>query len=958
MNEEQKVELKLIHMEEVVSKEVSWLWYPYIPYGKITVIEGDPGEGKTTLVLKLAAMLSKGLPLPCDDDRPYEPIHIIYQTAEDGIDDTIKPRLEQNGADCSMIRVIDETEKELSMTDERLEQAIVETNAKLIILDPIQAYIGATVDMHRANEIRPVLKKLGMIAEKYQCAVILIGHMNKASGSKSTYRGLGSIDIQATARSVLLVARLRDKPNIRIMAQDKSSLAPAGDAIGFEMTEDRGMTCIGPYDITIDELLIDKVFFVVDRKDLDYQTMKEYQRFSPDSVNGSENTIGLKRNIEKDDNKIIVTTIQKMNNLIKSETNLEIYNKQVVFIFDEAHRSQFGEAQKNIKKKFKRYYQFGFTGTPIFPENALGAETTASVFGRELHSYVITDAIRDEKVLKFKVDYNDVRPKFKDIEMEQDEKKLTAAETKEALLHPERIREISQYILDNFRVKTHRAHIGAKGFNAMFAVSSVEAAKLYYETLNNLQKGCEKPLTIATIFSFAANEEQNAIGEIQDETFEPTAMDSSAKEFLTMAINDYNKKFKTNFGVESKEFQNYYRDLANRVKSQEVDLLIVVGMFLTGFDAPTLNTLFVDKNLRYHGLMQAFSRTNRIYDSTKTFGNIVTFRDLEQATIDAIKCFGDDNTKNIVLEKSYQEYMNGFKDIVTGEARRGYVDVVQELKSRFADVDEITTEKEKKEFVKLFGEYLKIENILQNYDEFTNLKELQKIDLADSEALEIFKSTHFVSDEDIKAMQLVDILEERTVQDYRSKYNDIREWIRREREGKEKGNSKIDWDDVVFEVDLLKSQEINLDYILELIYEKNKNTKDKNILIDEIRRIVRASTGNRAKESLIVAFINQTDLDEIQDKASIIDAFFQFAQMEQKREAEELIMEEKLNEEAAKRYILTSLRKEYASENGTDLNEILPKMSPLNPQYHTKKQSVFEKISTFVEKFKGVGGVI
>lgn len=324
----------------------------------------------------------------------------------------------------------------------------------------------------------------------------------------------------------------------------------------------------------------------------------------------------------------------------------------------------------------------------------------------------------------------------------------------------------------------------------------------------------------------------------------------------------------------------------------------------------------------------------------------------------AIKCFGDDNTKNIVLEKSYQEYMNGFKDIVTGEARRGYVDVVQELKSRFADVDEITTEKEKKEFVKLFGEYLKIENILQNYDEFTNLKELQKIDLADSEALEIFKSTHFVSDEDIKAMQLVDILEERTVQDYRSKYNDIREWIRREREGKEKGNSKIDWDDVVFEVDLLKSQEINLDYILELIYEKNKNTKDKNILIDEIRRIVRASTGNRAKESLIVAFINQTDLDEIQDKASIIDAFFQFAQKEQKREAEELIMEEKLNEEAAKRYILTSLRKEYASENGTDLNEILPKMSPLNPQYHTKKQSVFEKISTFVEKFKGVGGVI
>ena len=255
MVEKQNVELKLIHMEDVVSKEVEWLWYPYIPYGKITIIEGDPGEGKTTLVLKLAAALSRGLPLPCDDDKEYEPIHIIYQTAEDGIEDTIKPRLEKAGADCSMIRVIDETDKELSMTDDRQEQAIIETGARLIILDPIQAYIGATVDMHRANEIRPVLKHLGIIAEKHNCAIILIGHMNKASGSKSTYRGLGSIDIQATARSVLLVARLRDKPNIRIMAHDKSSLAPAGDAIGFEMTEDNGMVCIGPYDITIDELL-------------------------------------------------------------------------------------------------------------------------------------------------------------------------------------------------------------------------------------------------------------------------------------------------------------------------------------------------------------------------------------------------------------------------------------------------------------------------------------------------------------------------------------------------------------------------------------------------------------------------------------------------------------------------------------------------------------------------------
>lgn len=701
---------------------------------------------------------------------------------------------------------------------------------------------------------------------------------------------------------------------------------------------------------------IDKVFFVVDRKDLDYQTMKEYQRFSPDSVNGSENTAGLKRNIDKDDNKIIVTTIQKLNNLVKGESDLPIYNKQVVFIFDEAHRSQFGAAQKNITKNFKQYYQFGFTGTPIFPENALGSDTTATVFGRELHSYVITDAIRDEKVLKFKVDYNDVRPKFKSIEMEQDEKKLSAAETKEALLHPERIKEISQYILNNFRLKTHRSHANRKGFNAMFAVSSVDAAKLYYESLTTLQKDSERSLKIATIFSFAANEEQSAIGEILDETFEPSAMDSSAKEFLSHAIKDYNDLFKTNFGVDSNGFQNYYRDLASRVRKQEIDLLIVVGMFLTGFDAPTLNTLFVDKNLRFHGLMQAFSRTNRIYDATKTFGNIVTFRDLEQSTIDAITLFGDKNTKNVVLEKSYKEYMEGFTDLATGEARRGYVDVVKELESRFSNIDEIVTEKDKKDFAKLFGEYLRVENILQNYDEFSNLKALQKVDLSDTEAVEEFKSTHYLSDEDISDMKEINIVEERMIQDYRSTYNDIRDWIRREKAGKEKEESRIDWDDVVFEVDLLKSQEINLDYILELIFEKNKKSKDKASLVEEVRRLIRSSVGNRAKESLVVDFINQTNLDEIHDKASIIDAFFLFAQAEQKREAEELINTEELNEEAAKRYILASLKREYASENGTELNEILPKMSPLNPKYLTKKQTVFQKIATFVEKFKGIGG--
>jgi type I restriction enzyme R subunit len=701
---------------------------------------------------------------------------------------------------------------------------------------------------------------------------------------------------------------------------------------------------------------IDKVFFVVDRKDLDFQTMKEYQRFSPDSVNGSDSTAGLKNNIDKTDNKIIVTTIQKLNNLMKGENDLAIYNKQVVFIFDEAHRSQFGEAQKNLKKKFKKFYQFGFTGTPIFPENALGSETTASVFGRELHSYVITDAIRDEKVLKFKVDYNDVRPTFKGLETEQDLKKLSAAENKMALLHPVRIKEISQYIIKHYRQKTHRTKGTNSGFNAMFAVSSIDAAKLYYEELNTLQKDSERPLKIATIFSFAANEEQGAIGEIQDETFEPTAMDVSAKEFLTKAIDDYNTAFKMNYGIDSNGFQDYYRDLAKRVKSKEVDLLIVVGMFLTGFDAPTLNTLFVDKNLRYHGLMQAFSRTNRIYDATKTFGNIVTFRDLEKATIDAITLFGDSKTKNVVLEKSYKEYLEGFTDIATGNARRGYVEVIEELKERFPNPDAIETEKDKKEFSKLFGEYLRVENILQNYDEFNYLKELQNIDKTDPQAVEDFKEANFLTDDDIVSMKAIEVPSERTIQDYRSTYNDIRDWLRREKKGKEAEESDIDWDDVVFEIDLLKSQEINLDFILELIFDGNKKTKDKSELVEEVRRVIRASIGNRAKEGLVVDFINETDLDDIKEKATIIDAFFAYAQRKQQQEASALITDENLNEEEAKRYITTSLKREYASENGTELNSILPKMSPLNPQYLTKKQSVFQKIAAFVEKFKGVGG--
>lgn len=700
---------------------------------------------------------------------------------------------------------------------------------------------------------------------------------------------------------------------------------------------------------------VDKVFFVVDRKDLDYQTMKEYQRFSPDSVNGSNSTAGLKRNIEKDDNKIVVTTIQKLNNFMSSESHHEIYQKQVVFIFDECHRSQFGEAQKRLRQKFKKYCQFGFTGTPIKVENALGSETTASVFGRELHAYVLTDAIRDQKVLKFMVDYNDVRPQFKSIESEQDLAKLSAAENKKALLHPTRIAEISRYVLDHFDQKTHR--LTGKGFNAMFAVSSVDAAKAYYQELQNQQKDSEKPLKIATIFSYAVNESQVAIGEIDDESFSPEDLaDISSKEFLSSCIADYNQLFGTNFTINGNDFQNYYRDLAKRVKNREVDLLIVVGMFLTGFDAPTLNTLFVDKNLRYHGLIQAFSRTNRIYDATKSFGNIVTFRDLEKATTDAIKLFGKTETAEVLLERSYQEYMTGFME--AGEEQKGYMAVVQELQEKFPDPQAIIKERDKKEFVSLFGQFLRLDNILQNYDDFMSLRALQELDILDDKAVEAFKERFHVDDETLEELSRLDIPSTREIQDYRSTYNDIKSWYENERRNREDNESKVDWDSIVFEVELLKSQEINLDYILELIFDTNKKVSDKDELVSEITRTIRASLGNRAKEDLIVAFIHDSDLDSFADKSDIIEQFFIFAQGEQKREADELIQTEGLNEQSAKRYIQASLKHEYASENGNDLNEALPKMSPLNPQYRTKKQTVFQKISRFVEKFKGIGGDI
>jgi len=369
-----------------------------------------------------------------------------------------------------------------------------------------------------------------------------------------------------------------------------------------------------------------------------------------------------------------------------------------------------------------------------------------------------------------------------------------------------------------------------------------------------------------------------------------------------------------------------------------------------------LNTLFVDKNLRFHGLIQAYSRTNRIFDATKTFGNIVAFRDLEQATIDAITLFGDSNTKNVVLEKSFKEYMEGFSDIASGAASRGFKTILAELEQRFPDPSEIVKETDKKEFAKLFGEFLKVENVLQNFDEFVALKAFQNVDKGDPEAIEAFKAQHHLDDEQVDELASVTLPAERAIQDYKSTYNDIRDWLRREREANATDESTLDWDDVVFEVDLLKSQEINLDYILALLHDKNRETTSKDDLIEEARRVVRASLDNRAKESLLVDFINKTDLDQIEGKEGLIEAFYEFAQKEQRREFEELVEAENLNLEAARRYVANSIKHEFATENGNDLNAILPKMSPLNPAYLTKKDTVFQRVSDFVEKFKRVGG--
>ena len=662
--------------------------------------------------------------------------------------------------------------------------------------------------------------------------------------------------------------------------------------------------------------------------------MREYQKFQKDSVNGSKDTKELKISIEKQDNKIVVTTIQKLNEFVKNNKGHDIYNKHCVFIYDECHRSQFGLAQKNIKKAFKNYYQFGFTGTPIFVENSIDNQTTSEIFGAQLHSYVITDAIRDGKVLKFKIDYNSINPKFKSSEEETDENKLKALENK-MLLHPERISEITSYILEKFDTKTYRntqytiKDKRLNGFNAMFAVQSVDAAKMYYEEFQRQQQNLpeNKKLKVATIFSYAPNEEQKAKGEIEEESFIPSAMSTTAKQFLNKVVDDYNNYFQTNFTIDGNGFENYYKDLSSRVRNKEVDLLIVVGMFLTGFDAPTMNTLFVDKNLRYHGLIQAFSRTNRILNKVKVFGNIVCFRNLEQATKDAIKLFGDENSINVIIERSYDDYINGFTDEDTGVVFKGYKELCEEITEKFPDLTEIKLDKDKKEFVKLFGEILKRENILRNYDEFSSFEK---------------------------------IISERLKQDMKSTYIKIKEELISQNpsgggdHGKGENDEKIDFSDVEFHIDLLKTEEVNLDYILALILEKSREqgANDESIK-EDIRRLIRSSVGARAKEELIIEFINRTDLSRLERNEDIIEAFYTYAKIEKEKEIDKLIEEENLKEKS-KKFIEKSINKGHVVQGGTELDEVLPSVTRRGGAREAKKQSVLNKLKEIVKVFVGI----
>lgn len=690
---------------------------------------------------------------------------------------------------------------------------------------------------------------------------------------------------------------------------------------------------------------IDKVLFVVDRKDLDYQTMKEYDKFEKGAANSNTTTSVLKKQLENLNARIIITTIQKLDAFIKKYKDHEVYNKHVVIIFDECHRSQFGDMHVAIVRNFKKYHLFGFTGTPIFAENSnsgaknLNLKTTEQAFGDRLHTYTIVDAINDKNVLPFRVDYIKTMDKEPDI----DDKQVADIDREKAFLAPKRITKVVEYILNHFNQKTYRNEksysfnklininevataknknaieevkqkLRLSGFNSIFCVSSVNAAKLYYnEFKKQMDKNPSKRLDIATIFSYGANEEVDDSLLVEENSEDTSNLDKSSRDFLESTIEDYNKMFKTNYDTSSDKFQNYYKDVSLRMKNKDIDLLIVVNMFLTGFDATTLNTLWVDKNLKQHGLIQAYSRTNRILNSIKTFGNIVCFRNLQKRTDDAIALFGDKEAGGICLLKSYKDYYNGYKDD-KGIYRAGYKDLIQELEEKYPlSEPAIIGEKAQKDFIGLFGSILRMRNLLSSFDEFVGNE----------------------------------ILSEGQMQDYLSRYNDLYlGWKKfRETHAKEDIN-----DDIIFEIELVKQVEINIDYILMLVKKyHDSHCEDKEILIS-INRAVDSSLELRSKKALIDTFI--AGINDVED---VLLEWREFVAKEKEKQLEQIIDEEKLKPAETRKFVDYSFRDGVMKTTGTDIDKIMPPMSRFGGNREKKKFSIIEKLKQFFERFFGIG---
>ena len=688
---------------------------------------------------------------------------------------------------------------------------------------------------------------------------------------------------------------------------------------------------------------IDKVLFVVDRKDLDYQTMKEYDRFEKGAANSNTSTAVLKRQLEDDNCRIIITTIQKLSTFVNKNKGHEVYQKHIVIIFDECHRSQFGDMHTAIVKNFKKYHIFGFTGTPIFAANTGAVRnpkmfTTEQTFGDQLHTYTIVDAINDKNVLPFRVDYI----KTMDVEPDIDDKDVWDIDREKAFMAPERIELVTKYILEHFDQKTYRgdksyafnvltnisevasAKNGAveeikqkqrvSGFNSIFAVASVPMAKLYYaEFKRQMEADPTKKLRIATIYSYGANEEETD-GILDEENPEDTsALDQSSRDFLEAAIRDYNEMFHTNYSTDGDKFQNYYKDVSLRMKNKELDMLIVINMFLTGFDATTLNTLWVDKNLKMHGLIQAFSRTNRILNSIKTFGNIVCFRNLQRRVDDAISLFGDKNASGIVLLKSFKDYYYGYTD-AKDVLHPGYADMIEELTTKFPlSEPQIIGEQNQKNFIALFGAILRMRNLLLSFDEFAGKE----------------------------------ILSERDLQDYLGRYQDLRDEWKRRREDKQKEDIT---DDIVFEIELIKQIEINIDYILLLVKKyHDSHCEDKEALID-IRKAMDASPELRSKKALIETFI--AGINDVDD---VLTEWRSFVVEQKEKELASIVAEENLKPEETRKFVENAFRDGEIKTTGTDIDKLMPPVSRFGGGNRAeKKQTIIDKLLAFFEKYFGI----